>query len=100
MKSLIEQEWEKEQIREKQEKEQLDKHNEEPLLESAQFEFSQESNCVDGGDIESLKIRLESSLGVDRDGGGFFVLKTEQWSIDSVDDLQKLFDRINNIVKK
>lgn len=72
---------------------------EQPKLESASFEFSQEGNCVDG-DIELLNIRCESSLGIDNDGGCFYVLKTEQWSIDSTDDLQKLFDRVSKAIKK
>jgi hypothetical protein len=66
-------------------------------LDSAKFEFSQEGNCVDGG-IESLEIRMESSLGIDRDGGAFYVLKTEQWAINDLSDLQKLFDRINKVL--
>lgn len=68
-------------------------------LESASFEFSQEGNCVDEADIESLEIRCESSLGIDNDEGCFYVLKTDQWSIDSADDLQKLFDRIEKAIK-
>lgn len=67
-------------------------------LERAMFEFSQEGNCVDGG-LESLEIRCDSSLGIDDDGGCFYILKTEQWAIDSVDDLQKLFDRIQKSIK-
>ncbi len=66
-------------------------------LESAKFEFSQEGNCVDGG-CESLEIRMESSLGIDRDGGAFYILKTEGWAIEGVEDLQKLFDRINKVL--
>ena len=67
------------------------------MLESAKFEFTQEGNCVDGG-IESLEIRMESSLGIDRDGGAFYILKTDQWAIEGVEDLQKLFDRISKIL--
>jgi len=66
-------------------------------LDSAKFEFSQEGNCVDGG-YESLEIRMESSLGIDRDGGAFYILKTDGWAIEGVEDLQKLFDRINKIL--
>ena len=73
--------------------------SEQPRLEKAAFEFSQEGNCIDG-DIETLEIRCESSLGIDNDGGCFYVLKTEQWAIDSVDDLQKLFDRISKMINK
>ena len=67
------------------------------MLESARFEFTQEGNCVDGG-LESLEIRMESSLGIDRDKGAFYILKTDQWAIEGVEDLQKLFDRINEIL--
>ena len=70
-----------------------------PLLEEATFKFSQDGNCVDGGD-EFLEIRCESSLGIDRDKGCFYILKTEQWAIDSADDLQELFDRIKKIISK
>jgi hypothetical protein len=66
-------------------------------LDSAKFEFSQEGNCVDGG-YESLEIRMESSLGIDRDGGAFYILKTDGWAIEGVEDLQKLFDRINKVL--
>lgn len=69
-------------------------------LEQAKFVFSQEGNCVDPEDIEELEIRCESSLGIDNDKGCFYVLKTEQWSIESSDDLQKLFDRISKVINK
>jgi hypothetical protein len=75
---------------------------EKPELVSASFTFSQEGNCVDGGhnECEELTVRCESSLGIDGDGGCFYVLKTDSWSIDSVDDLQNLFDRISKTIKK
>lgn len=75
---------------------------EQPILEKVVFEFSQEVNCVDSvpDDVEILEIRCESSLGIDRDGGCFYILKTEGWSINSVDELQQLFDRISKIIKK
>ena len=66
-------------------------------LESAKFEFSQEGNCVDGG-YETLEIRMESSLGIDRDGGAVYVIRTDGWAIEGVEDLQKLFNRINKIL--
>lgn len=71
-------------------------------LEKASFEFSQEGNCINGTDhIEILTIECESSLGIDNDGGCFYVLKSETgWSIDNVQDLQKLFDRINKVISK
>ncbi len=70
-----------------------------PKLESVIFKFYQESNCVDGGYGEELEIRCESSLGIDRDGGCFYILKTDGWAIESVDELQKLFDRIQKSIK-
>jgi len=70
------------------------------LLERATFEFSQDGNCISGtDDYEFLTIECESSLGIDRDKGCFYVLKTEKWSIDDENDLKKIFDRINTIVK-
>ena len=71
------------------------------ILERATFEFSQEGNCNSDRDAyEYLTIEFESSLGIDRDEGGYYVLKTEKWSIDDEQDLKLLFDRINKIVKK
>lgn len=69
-----------------------------PKLENATFTFTQEGNCVDGCDIEELTIRCESSLGIDRDNGCFYVLKTDQWAISSAQDLQELFDRISKFL--
>ena len=69
------------------------------LLERATFEFSQEGNCISHSDeAEFLTIECESSLGIDRDEGCFYVLKTEKWSIDSTKDLDKLFDRIRQVL--
>ena len=87
------------EIMEADQKDGLYDDDEEPVLQSAIFQFSQEGNCVDGGD-EMLEIRCESSLGIDNDGSCFFVLKTDQWSIDSVKDLEKLTNRISKVVKK
>lgn len=68
---------------------------EKPKLESAVFEFSQDANCVDmEREYETLEIRCESSLGITRDAGCFFVLKTDSWSVDSADNLKELFDKI------
>jgi len=71
------------------------------LLERATFEFSQDANCVSDTDgAEFLTIECESSLGIDRDEGCFYVLKTEGWSIDDEKDLKLLFDRIQKAIKK
>lgn len=71
------------------------------ILEKASFEFSQEANCISDNDAyEFLTIDFESSLGIDRDKGGFFVLKTDKWSINDEKDLRLLFDRIEKIIEK
>ena len=75
--------------------------DQETLLENVTFKFSQDSNCIsDRDDYEFLEIEAVSSLGIDRDNGCFFVLKTEKWSIDEPEDLEKLFNRIRKIVIK
>jgi hypothetical protein len=71
------------------------------ILQRATFEFSQDANCLTSSDeYESLTIECESSLGIDRDEDCFYVLKTEKWSIDDENDLKKLFDRIQKVIKK
>ena len=71
------------------------------VLERATFEFSQDANCLtSSNEYESLTIECESSLGIDRDEDCFYVLKTEKWSIDDEQDLKKLFDRIQKVIKK
>ena len=75
------------------------KAQDEILLERASFEFSQEANCVSDNEYESITIDCESSLGIDRDGGCFYVLKTEAWSINDEADLRRLFDRIQAVIK-
>jgi len=71
------------------------------LLESASFRFSQDANCIsDSDDYEFLEIETYSSIGIDRDNDCFFVLKTKKWSVDSAEDLEKLFDRIRQVVIK
>lgn len=70
------------------------------LLEEATFRFSQDANCLsDQDDYEFLEIETKSSLGIDRDADCFFILKTDKWSIDSVDDLEKLFNRIKKLIE-
>jgi len=70
------------------------------LLEEASFRFSQDANCLSNqDDYEFLEVEMKSSLGIDRDGGCFFVLKTDKWSIDSVEDLEKLFNRIKKVIE-
>jgi hypothetical protein len=75
--------------------------SEKPKLENCSFTFVQEGNYNGTtSEYEELTIQCESSLGIDNDGGCYYVLKTETgWSIDSIGNLQDLFDRINPIIK-
>ncbi len=69
------------------------------LLEEANFRFSQDANCLsDQDDYEFLEIETKSSLGIDRDNDCFFILSTQKWSVDSIEDLEKLFDRIKKVI--
>jgi hypothetical protein len=73
-------------------------------LEKVTFEFTQEENCVsnDMGGIELLTVECTSDLGISNTDGAFFVLKTEQWAINDINELKLLFDKIEqaiNIVK-
>jgi hypothetical protein len=74
---------------------------EKPKLERCVFEFSQEGNTNGTtSDYEDLTISCEASLGIDNDNGCFYVLKTKTgWSIDGVEELQELFDRIQTVIK-
>jgi hypothetical protein len=73
-------------------------------LDKVTFEFTQEENCCsnDMDGIELLTVECMSDMGISDTDGAFYVLKTEQWSIDSVNDLKLLLETIEqaiNIVK-
>ncbi len=71
------------------------------LMEQASFKFSQDANCISShDDYEFLEVEAVSSLGIDRDNDCFFIIKTKKWSVDSAEDLEKLFDRIRQVVIK
>ena len=67
--------------------------------ETITFTFSQDSNCVDGGEMEELVIEAKSSLGITGDEGAFYVLKTSQWAVEG-DELQQIIDRCKEAVDK
>jgi hypothetical protein len=69
------------------------------ILEEAKFRFSQDANCLSSNEYEFIEVKAQSSLGIDRDGDCFFVLKTEGWSVDSIEDLEKLFNRIKIVIE-
>ena len=73
-------------------------------LDKVTFEFTQEEHCMSNemGGVESLTIECISDMGITDTDGAFFVLKTEQWAINDLNDLKQLFDKIEqaiNIVK-
>ena len=72
-----------------------------PNLEECNFKFSQEGNCNSrSGEYEFLDVSFESDIGIDRTDGGYFVIKTEKWSVDDASDLEAIFDRIRNLLNK
>lgn len=73
-----------------------------PILQSASFTFSQEGNCMGSTDeYEELTIEYSADLGIDNSDDGFFVLKTSTgWSVDDVQEIKDLFDRIKQIKKQ
>jgi hypothetical protein len=75
--------------------------SENPKLEKCSFTFMQEGNSNETTDeVEELVVECQSSLGIDNDEGCYYVLKTSTgWSIDNVNDLQNLFDRINKVIQ-
>jgi hypothetical protein len=70
-------------------------------LETVTFTFTQATNCVDGpsNDIETLTVEAKSSLGIDNDGGAFYVLRTEQWSIDGTDEINEIIKRCERAIE-
>jgi|694.fasta_scaffold29594_4 hypothetical protein len=67
-----------------------------PKLERMTFLFTQESNCVDGGEWEMLQVECKSSLGMDYDDGAFFVLTTEKWSVNDSEEIKELLQRVQD----
>jgi hypothetical protein len=69
-------------------------------LETVTFTFTQATNCVDGpsNDIETLTIEAKSSLGIDGDGGAFYVLRTQQWAVDGADEINELVKRCEQAI--
>ena len=65
-------------------------------LDEMTFRFTQEANCVDGtsDDVEEIIVEAKSSLGIDNDGGAFYVLRTEQWAFDDVNELATMLRRV------
>lgn len=69
-----------------------------PELYSVQATFTQEGSCIDGGH-EEIIIQLRGDLGLDYLDDGFFTIKTKSWSVDSVQELEKLFNRLKKTMQ-
>ena len=67
-------------------------------LDNIKFEFIQDENCVDGGEGETLIVEAKSSLGIDGDGGAFYVLRTKQWAFSNVDEFITMMKRVEAAV--
>jgi hypothetical protein len=67
-------------------------------LDTMEFKFYQEENCVDGGEGEYLTVEAKSNLGIDGDGGSFYVLKTNQWAFSDIDELATMLKRVEAAV--
>ena len=73
---------------------------EEVKLNKVTFEFTQDEHCMSNemGGVEALTIECMSDFGISDDGGGFFVLKTEQWAIDGTEDIVKLILKVKQAI--
>ena len=70
------------------------------MLESAQFIFTQDPNCLKKSDQhEEIIVKVQASLGLDRDDGPFYEIVTEGWSFDNMEELKEIIDRVNTILK-
>ena len=66
-----------------------------PKLCEASFIFTQDSNCMNGReDVEEIEIKCRADIGIDAMESCFYEIKTECWSIDNLDELKMLIDRI------
>jgi hypothetical protein len=68
-------------------------------LDTMTFKFEQDENCVDGGEGETLIVEAKSSLGIDGDGGAFYVLRTEQWAFSDINELVTMLKRVERAIE-
>jgi hypothetical protein len=71
-----------------------------PTLYRASFEFYQDGN-TDGTTDETEELKVECMGLGDLSEGCYYVLKTNTgWSIDNIDELKQLLERIDKAIKK
>ena len=68
-------------------------------FEKVTFTFSQEANCLSGKEDESIEIQYVSDIGIDRDDSGFFIIKTDEWAVDNINELEEMFNKILEAAK-
>jgi hypothetical protein len=69
-------------------------------LDTVTFTFTQEANCVDGTshDLEVLTVEAKSSMGIDNDEGAFYVLRTDQWSVNDANEIHETIKRCEKAI--
>jgi hypothetical protein len=70
-----------------------------PSLDTMTFKFEQDENCVDGGEGETLIVEAKSSLGIDGDGGAFYVLRTKQWAFNDIEEMVTMLKRVERAIE-
>jgi len=60
-----------------------------PKIENIRITFSQEPDCCDNGEIQELEIYTE-----DGGGGVYYVIETERWAFDSIEELTALINKV------
>lgn len=61
----------------------------EPHLERLDTFWSQDGDSNAGADVQTLKVSLQ-----DAGGGLFFVVETERWACDAIEDLTGVLERV------
>lgn len=76
--------------------------NDDLVFDRVSFEFFQDTNSVDGDpdDVEKLKVDCISQLGMEKENGFFFNIKTGDygWSIEDEKELSQLINIIGETV--
>jgi hypothetical protein len=61
-------------------------------IDELKIKISQDANCL-SSEEELMEITYTSDLGLNKTDGGFFIIKTEKWSLE-IGELDNLFDKI------
>jgi len=67
-------------------------------LNEVKYTFCQEGNCVDNEQFEILELTVKSNLGHLENQEYFFVIKTEQWSFDSIEEFRDLVQKVEKSI--